>query len=70
MTATLATTRPTIDRAGLAGMEARFGPDHPSVVRAREHPAAWKGALAEHRKRNDEAVARVDAERAARSAQL
>ena len=70
MTATLANTRPKIDRAGLAAMEARFGPDHPSVMRAREHLEAWEAALAENRRKNDATRARIDAERAARSARL
>ncbi len=43
MTATLANTRPTIDRLALEQMEKRLGPDHPAVVRARDHLTAWRG---------------------------
>ncbi len=70
MTATLANTRPTIDRLALEQMEKRLGPDHPAVVRARDHLTAWEGRLAELRRTNEATRARIDAERAARSAEL
>ena len=51
-------------------MEQRVGPDRPSAAGAREHLELWEAQLAENRRWNEETRARVDAERAAKSAAL